>query len=102
MCSEVVITLGSVPLAPYATTGSTALSDSLCPYIPFHDAILMANHGVVSYGEDLCRAYMRMEAVEHYAKIVLAARLLGSARSLDSHELEKLVAVRSQYGKNGN
>lgn len=102
VCSEVVITLGSVPLAPYATTGSTALSDSLCPYIPFHDAILMANHGVVSYGEDLCRAYMRMEAVEHYAKVVLAARLLGSVRSLDSHELEKLVAVRSQYGKNGH
>jgi len=102
VCSEVVITLGSVPLAPYATTGSTALSDSLCPYIPFHDAILMANHGVVSYGEDLCRAYMRMEAVEHYAKVVLTARLLGSARSLDSQELEKLVAVRSQYGKNGN
>lgn len=102
LCSEVVITLGSVPLAPYATTGSMELSDSLRPYIPFHDAILMANHGVVAYGEDLCRAYMRMEAVEHYAKIVLAVRQLGSARSLDSHELEKLVAVRTQYVKNGH
>lgn len=102
LCSEVVITLGSVPLAPYATTGSMELSDSLRPYIPFHDAILMANHGVVAYGEDLQRAYMRMEAVEHYAKIVLAVRQLGSARSLDSHELEKLVAVRTQYVKNGH
>jgi L-fuculose-phosphate aldolase len=102
LCSEVVITLGSVPLAPYATTGTMALSDSLRPYIPFRNAILMANHGVVTYGEDLCRAYMRMEAVEHYAKIVLAARQLGSARSLDSHELEKLEAARSQYGKNGH
>jgi L-fuculose-phosphate aldolase len=78
------------------------LSDSLRPYIPYHDAILMANHGVVTYGEDLCRAYMRMEAVEHYARIVLTARQLGSVQSLDSHELEKLVAVRSQYGKNGH
>ena len=44
-----------------------------------------------------------MEVVEHYAKIVLATRQLGHARSLDSHELEKLVAVRSQYyGKNGH
>jgi L-fuculose-phosphate aldolase len=102
LCSEVVITLGSVPLAPYATTGSMELSDSLRPYIPYHDAILMANHGVVTYGEDLCRAYMRMEAVEHYARIVLTARLLGSAQSIDSRELEKLVAVRSQYGKNGH
>jgi L-fuculose-phosphate aldolase len=102
LCSEVVITLGSVPLAPYATTGSMELSDSLRPYIPYHDAILMANHGVVTYGEDLCRAYMRMEAVEHYARIVLTARQLGSVHSLDSQELEKLVAVRSQYGKNGH
>lgn len=101
LCSEVVITLGAVPLAPYATTGTMELSDSLRPFIPFHDAILMANHGVVAYGEDLCRAYMRMEAVEHYAKIVLATRQLGSARSLNSRELEKLVAVRTQYVKNG-
>ncbi|HKV94122.1 MAG TPA: class II aldolase/adducin family protein [Candidatus Angelobacter sp.] len=102
LCSEVVITLGAVPLAPYATTGTMELSDSLRPFIPFHDAILMANHGVVAYGEDLRRAYMRMEAVEHYAKIVLATRQLGSARSLDSRELEKLVAVRTQYAKNGH
>jgi L-fuculose-phosphate aldolase len=102
LCSEIVITLGAVPLAPYATTGTMELSDSLRPFIPFHDAILMANHGVVTYGEDLCRAYMRMEAVEHYAKIVLAARQLGCTRTLDSRELEKLFAVRSQYGKNGH
>src|SRR6185437_2185033 len=102
LCSEVVITLGAVSFKESATTGTMELSDSLRPFIPFHDAILMANHGVVAYGEDLPRAYMRMEAVEHYAKIVLATRQLGSARSLNSRELEKLVAVRTQYVKNGH
>jgi L-fuculose-phosphate aldolase len=102
ICAEIVITLGTVPLAPYATTGSTELSESLKPFIPRHQAILMANHGVVTYGSDLRQAYMRMEAVEHYAKIVLAARQLGCTRSLDSQELEKLEAVRSRYGKNGH
>jgi L-fuculose-phosphate aldolase len=77
------------------------LSDSLAPFIPDHNAILMANHGVVSYGTDLRQAYLRMEAVEHYAKIVLAARQLGCSRTLDEEQLEKLVAVRSTYGKNG-
>jgi L-fuculose-phosphate aldolase len=101
LCSEIVITLGAVPLAPYATTGTMELSDSLRPYIPFHDAILMANHGVVTYGEDLCQAYMRMEAVEHYAKIVMTTRQLGCARSLNSRQLEKLFEVRTQYAKNG-
>src|SRR6266705_1575830 len=73
LCSEIVITLGAVPLAPYATTGTMELSESLEPFIPYHDA-----------------------------KIVLAARQLGCTRSLDSHELEKLVAVRSRYAKNGH
>jgi L-fuculose-phosphate aldolase len=100
LCSEVVITLGAVPLAPYATTGTRELSDSLAPFIPDHNAILMANHGVVTYGADLRQAYLRMEAVEHYAKIVLAARQLGCSRTLDEEQLEKLVAVRSTYGKN--
>jgi len=102
LCSEIVITLGTVPLAPYATTGTMELSESLKPFIPYHDAILMANHGVVTYGSDLSQAYMRMETVEHYAKIVLVARQLGGTRSLDSQELEKLVAVRSRYGRNGH
>jgi L-fuculose-phosphate aldolase len=101
LCSEIVITLGSVPLARYATPGSAELSQSLEPLIPGHDAILMANHGVVTYGPDLRQAYMRMEAVEHYAKVVLTARQLGCTRSLDSTELEKLSALRSRYRENG-
>jgi L-fuculose-phosphate aldolase len=100
LCSEIAITLGSVPLAPYATPGSQELSDSLKPFIPCHDAILMANHGVVTYGSDLRQAYLRMEAVEHYAKVVLTARQLGCAKSLDSQELEKLSLVRSRYRQN--
>ncbi len=101
LCSEVVITLGSVPLAPYATTGTNELSESLRPFIADHNAILMANHGVVTYGSDLRQAYLRMEAVEHYARIVLAAKQLGSSRTLDEQQLEKLFAARSHYCKNG-
>ncbi len=100
LCSEIVVTLGAVPLAPYATTGTLELSESLAPFIPDHDAILMANHGVVTYGADLQQAYMRMEAVEHYAKIVRVARELGSAQSLAGGDLEKLAQVRARYQKN--
>jgi L-fuculose-phosphate aldolase len=100
LCSEIVVTLGSVPLAPYATTGTAQLSQSLSPFIPNHNAILMANHGVVTYGADLQQAYMRMEAVEHYAKIVLVARQLGRAERLERGEIERLAQVRSHYEKN--
>ena len=102
LCSEVVIALGTVPLAPYATTGSTELSDSLRPFIRDHEAILMANHGVVSYGEDILHAYLKMELVEHYAKIVLATRQLGSKKLLDQRELGKLLEARSRYVENSS
>lgn len=102
VCSEVAITLGPVPLAPYATPGSCELSESVRAFVARHDAILMANHGVVTYGRDLREAYMRMEAVEHYAKVVLTARQLGCCRSLDKQELERLSAVRSRYHQDGS
>jgi L-fuculose-phosphate aldolase len=97
VCSEAVITLGSVPLAPYATPGTPALTEALEPFIPDHHAILMMSHGVVTYGEDLSHAYMRMEAVEHFAKIVLATRQLGTAKKLAQDDLKKLQQARQRY-----
>ena len=102
LCSEIVITLGSVPLAPYATPGTNELSESLQPFIPSYDAILMANHGVVTYAADLLHAYMKMEAVEHYAKIVLATRQLGCRKILAENDLGKLLHAREKYMKNSN
>jgi len=99
LCSEIVMTLGSVPLAPYATTGSPQLSEVLKPFIPDYNAILMANHGVVSYGDDLSQAYLRMEAVEHFAKIVLTARQLGCATPLVAAEVARLNKLRMSYAR---
>ncbi len=101
LVSEIVITLGSVPLAPYATPGTPELCDSLAALIPMHDAILMANHGVVSYGEDLTSAYMKMETVEHFAKIALVTHTLGNQQPLSQAEVDKLRVVREQYLANG-
>src|SRR3984957_20715412 len=60
---EVVIGLGSIPLAKYGTPGTPELSDALEPLIPQYDAILMSNHGVVAYADTLHHAYMKMETV---------------------------------------
>jgi L-fuculose-phosphate aldolase len=96
LVSEVVLTLGEVPLAPYGCPGTQALSDSLRPLIPNYDAILMANHGVVTYADELNRAFMNMETVEHFAKITLVARTLGNPKVLDAEEVKKLTAIRRQ------
>jgi L-fuculose-phosphate aldolase len=93
LISEVVLSLGTIPLARYGTPGTPELSDALEPLIPDHDAIIMANHGVVTYGETLLRAYMNMETVEHFAKISLVSHLLGRQHPLDEKQVEKLFAV---------
>ncbi len=94
---EVVIGLGSIPLAKYGTPGTPELGEALEPLIPDYDAILMSNHGVVAYAEDLMRAYMKMETVEHFAQIALVTHLLGRQKPLNDQELEKLIVVRAKY-----
>lgn len=94
---EVVIGLGQIPLAPYGTPGTPELAGTLEPLVPQYDAILMANHGVVTYGSDLQSAYMKMETVEHFAQIALVTHILGQQQLLDAADLEKLVKARSNY-----
>ena len=94
---EVVVGLGSIPLARYGTPGTPELTDALAPLIPNHEAILMANHGVVTFGSSLESAYMHMETVEHFAKIALVTHLLGNEQPLDDKEVQKLHEVRHRY-----
>lgn len=97
LISEVVLALGCVPLAAYGTPGTPELSDALRPLIPHFDALLMANHGVVTYAEDPMRAYFKMETVEHFARISLVAHMLGRQVLLGSREVEKLMEARRKY-----
>jgi len=57
----------------------------------------MANHGVVSYGEDAFQAFFRMEMVEHFARITLVAELLGGPKVLARGEIQKLFDARARY-----
>jgi len=94
---EVVVCLGKVPLVRYATPGTADLSSALEPYVPHYDALLLANHGAVTCGPDLLTAFYRMEIVEHFAKIMLNARLAGQPRLLSTREVAKLMAARARY-----
>jgi L-fuculose-phosphate aldolase len=99
---EVVIGLGCVPLADYGLPGTPALTEPMMPLIPKYDAILLANHGAVSYGKDVHQAYFRMETVEHFARINFVAEMLGGARSLPRGEVDKLFQARGRYGVQSN
>jgi L-fuculose-phosphate aldolase len=95
---EVVVSLGCVPLANYGLPGTPELSETLKPWIPRYDALMMANHGVVAYGEDLMQAFFRLETVEHVARILLVAEMLGGARTLPRNEVDRLIEARGRYG----
>jgi L-fuculose-phosphate aldolase len=98
LLSEVILTLGCIPLTAYGTPSTHEMVDSLAPYIPHHDALLLANHGAVTYGPDLETAYGRMETLEHFAKITFIARLVGQPRELEAADIEKLLDVRERAG----
>ncbi len=95
---EVIIGLGCVPLAGYGLPGTPELTEPMLPLIPKYDALLMANHGAVCYGEDVFQAYFRMETMEHFARITLVAELLGGAKVLPRREVNKLLDSRTRYG----
>jgi L-fuculose-phosphate aldolase len=95
---EVIVGLGCVPLAQYGLPGTPALSQGMLPYIPNYDAILLANHGSVCYGEDVYKAFFKMEMVEHVARVTLVAELLGGPKVLPRQEVRKLFDARARYG----
>jgi L-fuculose-phosphate aldolase len=96
--SEVILTLGCVPLAEYGTPSTDELTDAMLPLVRHHNALLMANHGAVAYGADLWQAFDRLETLEHTAKIAILARALGGSKNLPPDAIEKLINVREKAG----
>ncbi len=100
LCQEAAMTLGVIPLARYATTGTDEVAASLVPLIEDHEAILMANHGAVAFGDSLFAAFCKMETVEHIAHIGLVALQIGSPRYLNDSQLDKLMSAKARYVRN--
>ncbi len=96
--AEVVTTLGSVPIADYATPSTKELPDAVSRYIKAHDGMLLANHGALTVGSDLFSAYFKMETIEHFANISFVARMLGGERLLSRDEVLRLQGLRGKYG----
>jgi L-fuculose-phosphate aldolase len=96
--AEVICTLGSIPIADYATPSTEELPDAVKKYIKAHDGLLLANHGALTVCKDLYGAYYKMETVEHFAHISLVARTLGGERLISRDEVMRLQGLRTMYG----
>ena len=91
---EAIITVGTVPCVPYALTGTQALADSIAPYCNAYYALLLANHGAITWGTTIIEAFYRLEVVEHYAKILMYTKTLGKMNPLTQSQVDDLIKLR--------
>ena len=91
---EVIFHLGSVPLVPFALPGTPALGEAMAPYLAKHDAFLLASHGATTVGPSLRLAHQRMESLEHAARILHAASMIGPPARLRDEDVAALRKAR--------
>ncbi len=97
--SENVFYFGEIPLAEYAMPSSDELVENTAKFFDKHDAVLMANHGIIIGGKDLDDAYYKMETAEAYAQIYLCSLLTGSPVNLSKEHIEEIYELRKIMGK---
>ncbi len=99
---EVVVAIGAIPTAPYATPSTKEMAQSIHEPIKQTDAIMLDRHGSLTVGHNIESAYNKLEKMEHAAEVMLYAKLLGNVRTLDRAEVDKLMGLRdSTYGLQG-
>ncbi len=91
---EAVIFLGGVPLARYGTPGTVEVPDSLEPFLDRYDAVLLENHGALTYSDTLLNAYHKMESVEFYARLLYQTKMIGGPQILSPDRVEQLYETR--------
>lgn len=96
---EMVVMLGMIPVAPYSTPASAENRDAIYHLIREHDAILLAHHGSLTVGATVWDAYLRLESLEHTAKMLYMVEMLGGAKSaIPPEQVRKLLNMREQLG----
>ncbi len=96
---EAIVNLGIVPCVHYEVPGSQQLPDSIAPYVRGYNALLLANHGAVTWGNFLMEAWYRLESLEHYAMIIMyTCHIIGKANVLSCKQVNELIKIREKMG----
>lgn len=92
---ENIFYFGEIPLAEYGLPSSRDLVDKTAKFFDKHDAVLMANHGVIIGSATLRDAYMKLELAESYAQVILNCEILGGAKHLTKEQVKEIIALKS-------
>lgn len=95
---EVEVFLGDVPITKYETPGGQAFADTILPFVKKTNIILLANHGTVSFGESVERAYWWTEILDAYCRILLLARQLGRVSYFTEDKERELLSLKKEWG----
>ena len=98
---EAVIALGCVPIAEYGTPSTEEIPDAVSKYLQYYDAVLLANHGALSYSDSLLAAYHKMESLEFYAQLLFQSKQLGGPKELSEEQVQRLYEIRRKFGLKG-
>ena len=95
---EVEIFLGDVPITRYETPGNQGLADSILPFVHKSNVVILANHGTVSYGDSVERAYWWTEILDAYCRILMLAKSLGNVNHFTENEERELLHLKTKWG----
>jgi len=95
---EVEVFLGDVPITKYETPGGQAFADTIIPFVEKSNVIILANHGTVSFGEDVEKAYWWTEILDAYCRILMLSRQLGKVNHLDHRQSKELLELKDKWG----
>lgn len=95
---EAVLSLGEIAVAPYATPSTEEVPASIIPLLAHSNTLLLAHHGALTFGPDIWQAFYRLETLEHHARTLLVANMLGGEKTLTGAQVEQLFNICQVYG----
>jgi L-fuculose-phosphate aldolase len=95
---EVEVFLGDVPTAIYDTPGTQKFADTIVPHLKASNTIILANHGTVTFGPDLEKAYWNSEIIDAYCRILILARQLGNVNYFTPQQTKELLDLKKRLG----
>lgn len=99
---ESVVSMGCIPLAPYGAPSTMEIPETIDPFLDNFDAVLMMNHGALTWSSDLNSAYMKMEGLEFYAQLLYQSRMLGGPKEFNNAQIQQLFDIRRKLGCGGH
>jgi L-fuculose-phosphate aldolase len=95
---EVEVFLGEVPTAIYETPGTQKFAETIVPHLKSSNTIILANHGTVTFGPDLEKAYWNSEIIDAYCRILILSRQLGEVRYFTQGQTRELLDLKKKLG----